>query len=312
MHENLVEREPEAGSSSAELPDQAEPVTALPMPPVPGVKHEFLETRDLRIHYAERGSGPPLVLLHGWPQHWWCWRELIGPLSEHFRVICPDLRGFGWSEAPASGYELYQLRDDLLGLLDGLRIDRTSLVGHDWGSQVGYQVCLDSPGRIERYVAVAGAHPWTASGLPVKGYFRAWEVLINSSPVGPWAIRRLGVPELCLRDWRRRGRFTAEEVQIYLAPLFLPGSLRASKLRYRSFLLREAPAYIRHHKRYRLSVPTLHLNGELDPLTQHIPDSYRSFADQMELELVPDCGHFVAEERPDWFWKRLLRFLPTP
>ena len=93
------------------------------LPEVPGVEHRFVNAGGLRTHVAEAGSGPPLLLLHGWPQHWWMWRKLIRPLAESHRVICPDLRGFGWTEAPPGGYDPEVFANDLIALLDALGID---------------------------------------------------------------------------------------------------------------------------------------------------------------------------------------------
>ena len=73
---------------------------AREMPEIPGVTHRDVKVNGLRIHVAEAGEGPPLLLLHGWPQHWWIWREVIPRLAPHHRLIMPDTRGFGWSEAP--------------------------------------------------------------------------------------------------------------------------------------------------------------------------------------------------------------------
>src|SRR4051812_6314308 len=110
----------------------ATPVTTLPMPEVPGVEHHWVDVRGLRVHYAEAGEGEPVLLMHGWPQHWWSWRELIGPLSERYRVICPDTRGMGWTSAPRHGYGARDLADDLHALLDVLGLDGVRLAGHDW------------------------------------------------------------------------------------------------------------------------------------------------------------------------------------
>ena len=107
----------------------------------------------------------PLVLLHGWPQHWYAWRRLIGPLSERYRVICPDLRGFGWTDAPAGSYEKSELAADVIALLDVLGLERVRLAGHDWGGFVGFLVCIDGPraglplrrGRDEPPLGQAGA-----------------------------------------------------------------------------------------------------------------------------------------------------------
>jgi pimeloyl-ACP methyl ester carboxylesterase len=109
----------------------------IEMPHVEGVAHRYHLVDGVRIHVAEAGDGPPLVLLHGWPQHWWSWREVIGPLSERHRVICPDIRGVGWSDLPRRGYDLRTLSHDLLGLLDVLGLGRVRLVGHDWGFLIG-------------------------------------------------------------------------------------------------------------------------------------------------------------------------------
>jgi pimeloyl-ACP methyl ester carboxylesterase len=277
------------------------------MPALPAVEHRFAEVDGLQLHYAEAGEGETLVLVHGWPQHWWAWRELVGPLAERFRVICPDIRGLGWS-APAASYTLDRLAADIVGLLDALGIGRAALVGHDWGSAAGYRVALDWPGRVTRYLAVGGLHPWVTSGGPPRLYYRSWHIYALAA-LGDFATTRLGIPEWALRSWRHHGEFSEEERRVYLRPLKTPESAAATRSYYRNVALREAPRYIRDLKRTRLHVPTLHLNGACDPLTDGVPDSYRRFADDMQLDLIPDCGHFIAEERPGALLDRALSFL---
>ena len=103
-------------------------MAALPeVPDVPGVKHRYLEVERIRFHVAEAGDGEPLVMLHGWPQNWYMWRLLVAPLGERYRLIMPDLRGFGWSDAPQSGYSKERLASDVLALLDQLGVDRFRL-----------------------------------------------------------------------------------------------------------------------------------------------------------------------------------------
>src|SRR5438034_6233291 len=120
---------------------------APPMPHVEGVEHRYADVGGLRMHYAEAGdsAAPTLLLVHGWPQNWYIWRELVGPLSERFHLVMPDLRGLGWTEAPPDGYEKAQLARDLVGLLDVLGIERVRYVGHDWGGFSGWHVVLDHP-----------------------------------------------------------------------------------------------------------------------------------------------------------------------
>lgn len=102
------------------LPPGGQPGAGQRMPEVPGVEHRFVEAGRLRVHIVEAGSGPPLLLLHGWPQHRYAWRKLIPLLAGSRRLICPDLRGFGWTDAPASGYWTAGLAADAAALLDAL------------------------------------------------------------------------------------------------------------------------------------------------------------------------------------------------
>src|SRR4051812_26655087 len=128
----------------------------IPLPQVEGVSHHYATVDGVRLHYAEAGRGDPLVLLHGWPQHWWMWRDLIAPLAEHYRVICPDFRGLGWSDVPPSGYSLPRQTADFIGLFDELGLERVRLVGHDWGLVVSFWMCLHHPERLEQHVGMAG------------------------------------------------------------------------------------------------------------------------------------------------------------
>src|SRR5437764_1426227 len=125
-------------------------------PQLPGVRHEHVNTGGVRIHVALAGApdAPPLMLVHGWPQNWWSWRRVIPPLAERFRVIVPDLRGHGWSEAPREGYEKEQLAEDLLALLDAMEIERATWIGHDWGGWAGFLAALRAPRRLERLLAL--------------------------------------------------------------------------------------------------------------------------------------------------------------
>jgi pimeloyl-ACP methyl ester carboxylesterase len=127
--------------------------------------------------------------------------------------------------------------------------------------------------------------------------------------VGPRLNASFSFPERLLRYWRHAGRFTDEETRIYAEPARRPGTLRATAHRYRSIVGREIPWYVRNHRRLRPFVPTLHINGARDPLAQGIPDSWRRFAADLRWAVVPDCGHFPPEERPDWVLERLLPFL---
>src|SRR3712207_1051413 len=110
--------------------------TAFPDVAGVGVEHHYVSARGLDFHVAEAGDGLPLVMLHGWPQHWWMWRYVMPRLADRFRLIAPDLRGFGWSDAPEGPYDKQTLADDVLAVLDELGVGRFRVMGHDWGAYV--------------------------------------------------------------------------------------------------------------------------------------------------------------------------------
>ncbi|MGK5531691.1 alpha/beta fold hydrolase [Streptomyces sp. URMC 129] len=192
------------------------PTDHLPMPHVDGVTHHYASVDGLRVHYAAAGTGEPLVLVHGWPQHWYAWRDLIGPLAARgHRVICPDVRGLGWSEGSPTGYGLARLGADIVGLLDALGIARARLVGHDLGGAAGYRACLNHPERFERFVALATAPPWLPLRTPPGLLLRLWH--FHALALG--GRRLAGHPGFVagrLTAWRHDGAFTPGETTTYV------------------------------------------------------------------------------------------------
>jgi pimeloyl-ACP methyl ester carboxylesterase len=284
------------------------------MPEVRGVTHNYATVGGIRLHYAEAGNpeGAPVLLQHGWPQHWWMWRHLIGPLADAgHRVIAPDLRGHGWSDKPRGDYRKDVLMRDALGLLDELGIERTNWVGHDWGAYAGMLAALRHPERIRRLVSCSIPHPWPRERSMVKLAASAWYQVVLASPVlGKLAIGRLGMPRLVLERARRKGSFTERELDTYTEVLEQPDATEASMRMYRHFLLHELlPAATSGFKEERLSVPTRWIVGAEDPVAGAADDGYLDHADDMTLEKVPGVGHFLPEEVPDLMRERVLGFL---
>ena len=125
-----------------------------PLPDVPGVRHAHRTVASgVTLHVAEAGDpdAPAILAVHGWPQHWWLWRDVIPALARTHRVVCPDLRGLGWSGQPADGdFTKARFADDMLALLDLLGIERAGYLGHDWGGWAGWIAALRAPERISR------------------------------------------------------------------------------------------------------------------------------------------------------------------
>jgi pimeloyl-ACP methyl ester carboxylesterase len=282
-----------------------------PQPDVPGVQHSFVEAGGLRMHVAEAGEGDPLVLVHGWPQHWYVWRHLIPRLAESYRVICPDLRGLGWTAAPPDGYEKETLAGDLLNLFDALELERVRLAGHDWGGFAGFLLCARAPERVERYVAMNTGHPWLrARGRQLLQLYKLWyQALLASPVVGRRAV--LKMVETVYKVGVNHELVTPEEWRAFVDQFREPERAEATVQIYRTFLLREMPGIARgRYADERLRVPTLYLHGEHDPVID--PENFEPVvhhADDFRIEIVPGAGHFVLDEAPREVLERTLGFL---
>jgi pimeloyl-ACP methyl ester carboxylesterase len=287
---------------------------ARPFPHVAGVEHRFVEAGGLRTHVAEAGQGDPVVMVHGWPQHWYEWRKVIGPLAEHYRVICPDLRGLGWTDAPADGYEKDQLASDVLALLNELGLERVRLVGHDWGGWAGYLLCLRAPERVERYVALNILPPFIRPNLrSVVNLWRLWYQWVIAAPViGERVVRMLATNPVLRWIGGRQSTWTDEEREAFLGQLREPERARASVRYYRTFQLKELPGLALRYRDAHLRVPTRILFGTGDRVQQASAlEGIERRGDDLAYELFPGVGHFIADERPDLVLDRALRFFES-
>jgi pimeloyl-ACP methyl ester carboxylesterase len=287
--------------------------SAAPIPHVDGVRHSWVDAGGLRVHLAEAGpeDAEPILLLHGWPQHWYEWRGLVPQLSASYRMLMPDLRGLGWTEAPRHGYEKENLARDQLALLDALGIDRVKLIGHDWGGYTGFLLCLLHPERIERYLACNITHPWPKpSARALLNIWRlAYQLPMVLPFIGPRVTRRRGFVKFVLSA-THRDTFSAEELEAFEAPYRDPARSFTSAKIYRSFQAHDLPLLLRRHwTKYRLTVPTRMVVGLGDPvITPPSLEGWEPYADDLAIEFVPDTGHFVADARPDLVGARALEF----
>ena len=282
---------------------------ALAMPDVPGVavEHRHIALPDgTRLHVAEAGAGSPLVLVHGWPQHWWAWRRLLEPLAQEHRVICPDLRGLGWSDAPPGRYEKEAWAADLDALLDALDLERVDLAGHDWGGLVALLAALHAPGRVRTVAAVSIVHPWSRGPSPSRSALAAlaYQPALALPVAGDQLLRRLPafVRELIRRGSHPAHRWSDAELDTYAEVLRQPARARASSAIYRTFLTRELGAVARgRYRDERLAMPTLIATGDADPVVgaRFMAGLDRHAGARAETHVVERAGHFVPEERPD-------------
>ncbi|CCH79647.1 putative Alpha/beta hydrolase fold [Nostocoides japonicum T1-X7] len=279
-----------------------------PLPVAPGFDHVVVETPGLRTHVAAIGTGEPVVLLHGFPEHWWQW-HVVAPLiaDAGYRIICPDLRGAGWTVAEDPSIDRETRLRDLLALFDALRIERAHLVSHDMGVITAMQLTYDHPERIR-----------TAVQLSV------WPGFLTLSPrlypafqhLPPLIWHRPGASLRGIFSERYAARPMSEAtVDAHLAPMGRPDIDGAVRPLCRRMLLPEAMRMVRGvYRRRRLTVPTLVVFGRHDhPTTEELmgricrdPERY---ADRVEFAYVDDAAHFITDDAPsavadlalDWF-----------
>lgn len=276
-------------------------------PHVDGVEHRYVDADRLRMHVAEAGAGEPVLLLHGWPQHWYLWRDVIPRLAPHARVICPDLRGFGWTDVARGGYDKETMARDIVALMDALEIERARVIGHDWGAWIGFLLGLRHAERVERFVGCNILPPWPdRDPRALLGIWRlSYQALLGLPRVGGAFGRRFA--ELGLRSTRA---LSDDEVAAFVDRMGGERG-RVTELLYRTFLLREFPRL--RTGRYSpagYAVPTLILFGDRDQVIP-VASVERAVApvDSIELELVPGASHFVVDEQPELIAERSLDFL---
>ncbi len=284
---------------------------SVEFPEVPGVEHRFVDAGRLRMHVAEAGEGDPVLLLHGWPQHWYLWREVIPRLAPHARIICPDLRGFGWTDVPRGGYDRETMAADVLALMDSLGLERVRLAGHDWGAWIAFLLALGHPERIERLLACSIVPPWPQrDARALLGIWRlAYQIPLAAPGIGRAAGRRIARLALDSADPP-----IGEATKAWFLDRLEGERGRAGELLYRTFVLRElGPVAAGRYAAADLSVPTLLLAGDKDlaiPAAQ--VERVAAESPSVEVEVVPGAGHFLVDERPELVAERALGFLLGP
>jgi pimeloyl-ACP methyl ester carboxylesterase len=269
-----------------------------------------VDVHGIGLEVEDRGSGPPVLLLHGWPDSHRLWRHQVEALTAAgFRTIAPDLRGFGGSDRPAEveAYSLLNIAGDVVGTLDHLGIARAHVVGHDWGAALAWAMAAFMPERVDHLAVLSVGHPRSFRGVGFEQREKSWYMLL---------FQFAGVAEQWLsnddfanfRAWSRH-----PEAEDAIAGLSRPGALTASLNWYRANLpptaliepALEIPA---------VSAPTLGIwsSGDFALTEAQMSGSAAHVTGPWRYERVEGAGHWLQLEQPEVVSKLLLDFLPVP
>ncbi len=292
------------------------------LPAVDGVEHRYVDLGEgVTIHVADAGpaDGPAVMLVHGFPQNWWEWHELIGPLAaDGCRVLCPDLRGAGWSSAPRSSYTKTEMAEDLAAVLDRLGVEKVKLVAHDWGGPAAFIMMLRHPEKVSGFFGVNTVAPWAKRDLSsLRNMWRFWyQIPILLPVIGPRVISRPNSRFLrLLGSWVGGGyNLPDEDIRMYIECMRQPGHAEAGSRWYRSFQTKEMLSWMRGEFEpktgARVEVPVRWLSGTADPVI--IPELLDGYGDRIadfEVELVDGVGHWIVDQRPELVLDRVRKFL---
>ncbi|HEY3472119.1 MAG TPA: alpha/beta hydrolase [Amycolatopsis sp.] len=268
----------------------------------------------IRMHYLRAGDGPPLFLLHGWPQTSHCWHQVVDALAETHTVVAPDLRGYGRTDKPKSGYDKRTMAADVAALADHLGFETVAVAGHDRGGRVAHRWALDRPDQVDR-LAVLDIAPTRAmwqrldTGI-AKAY---WHWLFHLQPDLPELLAGQNVAAYLgyfFEQWSYQ-RFDAEAQAVYVEAFSQPGALRAGFDDYRASFPDDAELDDADYEAgKRLTQPVLALwgaNGLLGTLPTL--EIWREYAHDVTGGPLAECGHFLPEEQPGEVVARLREFL---
>ncbi len=276
--------------------------------------HHYADLGDVMLHYVTAGGGPPVVLIHGWPETWYEWRHIMPVLAARYTVIAPDMRGLGDSSRPAGGYDKKTVANDIWRLVhDVLGHEKFLLVGHDWGGPTAYALTTAHPDAVEKLAILDVVIPGSGGDFSQGG--RRWHHAFHMTLDLPEALIQ-GREDIYLGwfyqnfSWRPDS-FDEEAIAEYLRTYSQPGAMRAGLAYYRNLPQDVADNKALLDTGFRLKMPVLAMGGEkweARGRATEPEESLRLVADNVIGDIAPDSGHFIPEEQPDYVAARLLDF----
>ena len=269
-------------------------------------RESFIETNNINLHVAQAGpdDGKLLILLHGFPEFWYGWRNQIDFFAQlGYRVWVPDQRGYNLSDKPKGldAYNVDQLAADVVGLIDAAGVEKAYLVGHDWGANVAWWTAITHPQRIERLVILNVPHP-VIMRKNLQGNLaqlrKSWYIFFFQLPWLPVVLGRANnyamVAQAMLGSCRP-GTFTDDDMKLYRAAWAQPNAYVSMINWYRSILQRQP----KRPRSYRVTMPTLVIWGMRDKfLGKETAQQSMNLVDNGRLEFIENASHWVQHEEP--------------
>lgn len=286
-------------------------------------RHGTAVVGGVRLHYVEGRSGPPVLLLPGWPQSWFAWRLVMPMLAAAGRrVIALDPRGMGDSARPASGYDMQTVAAEVHAFVhaSGLAIDGgIDVVGHDIGTWIGCAYAADWPGDVRRLAvmdaSLPGVTPPPPAGIPsAEANLKTWHFAFNRLDDLPETLvqgrEREFLTWLFASKSTRAWRIGQAALDEYVRVFATPGALRAALAYYRAAFSPDVLAQAKARAGRKLAMPVLAL-GAGTGVGGMLVDTMRLIATDVRGGVVRDCGHYMPEERPRTIADELIRFLSS-
>ncbi|MFH5798736.1 alpha/beta fold hydrolase [Haladaptatus sp. CMAA 1911] len=291
---------------------------------MPELTHDEAVVNGVRLHYIQSGDGPLVLLLHGFPEFWYSWREQIPALAAAgYHVVAPDMRGYNASEKPhgVDAYRTDELVADVTGLIDHFGEESAHVVGHDWGGAVAWQVGIERPERVDKLAVLNAPHPErfreelrTPSQLK-----RSWYMFFFQLPWLPelfLSARGYESIENIFRDSAKNPEaFDEEDVRRYVEAAAQPGALTGSINYYRALFRENVPAAFRsllgkERESLDVTVPTMLIWGTEDfALGNELTEGMDRWVSDLRIERLSDASHWVQNDRPERVNGLLTEFL---
>ena len=276
--------------------------------------HHTVSVNGIQLHYVSGGHGDPVVLLHGWPETWYAWHRVMPALAKNYTVIAPDLRGLGDSSKPPTGYDGKTVAEDIHQLVTQLGFKTIFLVGHDIGTQVAYSYAAAHPMEVKRLVVMELTVPgFGPPGPPRPGFW--WpsfhqtldipEALVQGKEMMylSWFFHNLAYNPVAI---------TQADINEYVSHYSAPGGMRAGFEYYRAFP--QDAIQNMNYSKTKLTMPVLALGGGYIPTfggnitMPTVIYSMKILAENVTGISVPNSGHFIPEEQPQFVIKQLANF----